>query len=129
LQSEIYNYSWRKFPFIWNEIPFHIAYESDLDYVESTIRTVAKKQLGEKMAETIEQFKQLVKQTPVDELEIKEYPFVVFRTNPNTWIEVSVTYLVQPKKASAIRSVLIKSIVAALLAEPDKVMFPKSNAR
>lgn len=81
------------------------------------------------MAETIEQFKQLVKQTPVDELEIKEYPFVVFRTNPNTWIEVSVTYLVQPKKASAIRSVLIKSIVAALLAEPDKVMFPKSNAR
>jgi len=129
LQSEVYNYSWRKFPFIWNEIPFHIAYESDLDYVESTIRTVAKKQLGEKMAETIEQFKQLVKQTPVDELEIKEYPFVVFRTNPNTWIEVSVTYLVQPKKASAIRSVLIKSIVAALLAEPDKVMFPKSNAR
>ncbi len=36
LQSEVYNYSWRKFPFIWNEIPFHIAYESDLDYVENT---------------------------------------------------------------------------------------------
>jgi small-conductance mechanosensitive channel len=129
LQSEVYNYSWRKFPFIWNEIPFHVAYESDLDYVETTIRSVAKKELGDHMADTIEQFKKLVKQTPVDELEIKDYPFVVFRTNANTWLEVSLTYLVPPKKASAIRSRLIKAVVSELLKEPDKVMFPKSNAR
>jgi small-conductance mechanosensitive channel len=129
LQSEVYNYSWRKFPFIWNEIPFHIAYESDFDYVESTIKKVATKELGQDMASTIEQFKQLVKKTPVDELEIKEYPFVVFRVNANTWIEVSLTYLVHPKKASAIRSQLIKSIVRELLKEPDRVMFPKGNSR
>ena len=129
LQSEVYNYSWRKFPFIWNEIPFHIAYESDLNYVESTIRKVAKMELGDEMADSIKRFKELVQQTPVDELDIKEYPFVVFRTNANTWIEVSVTYLVHPKKASAIRSRLIKSIVTEMLNEPDKVMFPKSNSR
>jgi small-conductance mechanosensitive channel len=129
LQSEVYNYSWRKFPFIWNELPFHIAYESDLAYVETTIKEVAKRELGDEMKEAIEKFKELVKQTPVDELEIKEYPFVVFRTNANTWIEVSVTYLVPPKKASALRSRLVKSIVTELLKEPDKVMFPKSNAR
>jgi len=129
LQSEVYNYSWRKFPFIWNEIPFHIAYESDLDYVESTIKKVATKELGQDMASTIEQFKQLVKKTPVDELEIKEYPFVVFRINTNTWIEVSLTYLVHPKKASGIRGQLIKAIVRELLKEPDRVMFPKSNSR
>jgi len=129
LQSEVYNYSWRKFPFIWNEIPFHIAYESDFTYVENTIRETAKRELGEGMAETIEQFKKLVKQTPVDELEIKEYPFVVYRINPNTWVEVSVTYLVHPKTASAVRSRLIKSIIAELLKQPDKVMFPKSNMR
>jgi small-conductance mechanosensitive channel len=129
LQSEVYNYSWRKFPFIWNELPFHIAYESDLAYVERTIKEVAKRELGDDMKDSIEKFKELVKQTPVDELEIKEYPFVVFRTNANTWIEVSVTYLVPPKKASMVRSRLVKSIVAALLKEPDKVMFPKSNAR
>jgi hypothetical protein len=70
-----------------------------------------------------------VEQTPVDELEIKEYPFVVFRTNANTWLEVSVTYLVKPKNASTVRSRLIKSIVRELLKQPDKVMFPKSNAR
>ena len=129
LQSEVYNYSWRKFPFIWNEVPFHIAYESDLEWVEKTIKEVAKKELGDDMAEAIERFKQLVKQTPVDELEIKEYPFVVFRINANTWVEVSITYLVHPKKASAVRSRLIKAIIKELLKEPDRVMFPKGNSR
>lgn len=129
LQSEVYNYSWKKFPFIWNEIPFHIAYESDLQFVESTIRQTAQNELGEEMAGNIQRFKELVQQTAVDELDIKEYPFVVFRTNANTWIEVSVTYLVAPKRASVVRSRLIKVIIEALLKEPAKVMFPKSNAR
>jgi small-conductance mechanosensitive channel len=129
LQSEVYNYSWRKFPFIWNEIPFHIAYESDLEWVEKTIKQVATRELGNDMSDTIDRFKKLVKQTPVDELEIKEYPFVVFRINANTWVEVSVTYLVHPKKASAMRSKLIKAILKELLKEPDRVMFPKSNSR
>ncbi len=129
LQSQVYNYSWRKFPFIWNEIPFHIAYESDLNYVETTIRSVATRELGEEMAESVKRFKELVQQTPVDELDIKEYPYVVFRINANTWVEVSLTYLVHPKRASATRSRLIKAIITELLQEPDRVMFPKSNAR
>ncbi|MFL5742398.1 MAG: mechanosensitive ion channel family protein [Flavisolibacter sp.] len=129
LQSQVYNYSWKKFPFIWNEIPFHIAYESDLDYVEATIKAVAKRELGPGMADNIKKFKELLEQTPVDELEIKEYPFVVFRTNPNTWLEVSVTYLVEPKRASVVRTRLIRTIISELLKEPDKVMFPKGNNR
>jgi small-conductance mechanosensitive channel len=129
LQSEVYNYSWKKFPYIWNEIPFHIAYESDLAWVEKTIRDVTKRQLGDKMAEDIQRFKSQVEETPVDELVIRDYPFIVFRVNANTWVEVSVTYLVAPKKASAVRSQLIKTIIAALLKEPERVMFPNGNAR
>jgi small-conductance mechanosensitive channel len=129
LQAQVYNYSWDKFPFIWNEIPFHIAYESDLAFVEATVRQTAHAELGEDVKQNIEKFKELAGQTPVDELDIKEYPFVVFRTNMNTWLEVSLTYLVSPKQASITRSRLIKAITAALLKEPDKVMFPKSNAR
>ncbi len=129
LQSEVYNYSWRKFPFIWNEIPFHIAYESDLDYVETVIRDIAKKELGDDTTKSIKRFKELLEQTPVDELEIKEYPYVVFRINSNTWVEVAVTYLVHPKQASAVRSRLIKSIITELRKEPGKTMFPNSNAR
>jgi small-conductance mechanosensitive channel len=129
LQAEVYNYSWQKFPFIWNEIPFHVAYESDLNFVENVIRLTALQEIGGEMTSDIERFKALVKQTPVDEFDIKEYPFVSFRVNANTWIEVTVTYLVSPKKASAVRSRLVKRIVAALLQEPEKVMFPKSNSR
>jgi small-conductance mechanosensitive channel len=129
LQSAVFNYSWQKFPYIWNEIPFHVAYESDLEFVSATIKSVAKKELGSEMEHRIEEFKSLVKQTPVDELDIKEYPFVSLRINTNTWVEVTLTYLVEPKRASAMRTALIGKIIAALLQSPDKVMFPKSNAR
>jgi small-conductance mechanosensitive channel len=129
LEAEVFNYSWKKFPFIWNEVPFHVAYESDLPWVEQTVREVATRELGPEMVEHIKEYKELLKSTPVDELDIKEYPFVVFRTNANTWLEVSLTYLVSPKKAAMIRSHLIKAIISALLQQPDKVMFPKSNAR
>lgn len=129
LQSEVYNYSWRKFPYIWNEIPFHIAYESDFTFVENTLRIVTKEALGSDMDEKVKELKLLIQQTPVDELTIKEYPFVTFRTNSNTWVEAAVNYLVDPKQAAAVRTDIIKRAIAALLKEPDKVMFPKSNSR
>lgn len=129
LNSAVYNYSWNKFPYIWNEIPFHIAYESDLSYVESTLKEITKKIMGEGMEENVNRLKELIQQTPVDELEIKEYPFVTFRINANTWVEASITYLVEPKQASAIRSRIIKEAIPALLKEPDRVLFPKGNAR
>ena len=128
-QYEVYNYSWQKFPYIWNEIPFHVSYQSDLDWVEKTIRSIAKETLGTEMEKHVEELRQLIKQTPVDELEIKEYPFVNFRINANTWVEVLLIYLVNPKKASAIRTTLIRKSLAALNKEPDKVMFPKGDNR
>jgi small-conductance mechanosensitive channel len=129
LQYAVFNYSWKKFPYIWNEIPFHIAYESDLNYVEHVLRNVTKEVLGPDMAERIRELKNLIEKTPVDELEIKEYPYVIFRTHMNTWVEANITYLVHPKKATAVRSSIIKQSVAELLKEPNRVMFPKSNAR
>ena len=129
LSSAVFNYSWKKFPFIWNEIPFHVAYESDLDYVEKTLREVTKKILGPGMAENVKRLKELVEQTPIDELEIKEYPFVTYSINANTWVEATVTYLVEPKRAALIRSEIIKEVIPELLKKPDSVMFPKGNAR
>ncbi len=62
-------------------------------------------------------------------VEIKEYPFVSFRINANTWVEALVIYLVEPRDAAAMRTKLIKKILEALLKEPEKVMFPKGDAR
>jgi small-conductance mechanosensitive channel len=129
LQSGVLNYSWKKFPYIWNEIPFHVAYESDLAYVEQVLREATKAELGPEVADRIRQLKGLIEQTPVDELDIKEYPYITFRTNANTWLEASVTYLVEPKQAASIRTRIVKRAVTDLLKNPDKVMFPKSNAR
>ncbi len=129
LQYQVYNYSWQKFPYIWNEIPFHIAYQSDLDWVEKTIRSTAQKEMDPGMEEHVIELRSLIKETPVDEIEIREYPFVNFRINANTWVEVLLIYLVDPKKSSAMRTNLIKKILAALLKEPDKVMFPKGDNR
>src|SRR5205809_591167 len=94
-QYQVYNYSWQKFPYIWNEIPFHIAYQSDLQWVETTIRNVAKQELDPATEDHVRELRSLIKETPVDEIEIKEYPFVNFRINANTWMEALLVYLVE----------------------------------
>ena len=128
-QDEVYNYSWNKFPYIWNEIPFHVAYESDLAFVEEAIRKIAGDELGEGMQERVKELRAMISETPVDELEVKEFPFVNFRINANTWVEVLLIYLVEPKQSAAMRTRLIKRILEELKRSPDKAMFPKTNAR
>jgi len=129
LESPVFNYSWHDFPFIWNEIPFHVAYQSDLAFVESVIKRVATDELGPEMADRIQHLKEMVKESPIDDMDIKEYPFVSLRVNANTWVEVTVTYLVPPKKAATIRTRMIRRIIEELRAAPEKTMFPSSNAR
>jgi small-conductance mechanosensitive channel len=129
LQSPVFNYSWHNFHFIWNEIPFHVAYESNLTFIEKVIKRITKEELGPEMENHIEKLKDLVKNSPIDETEIKDYPFVSFRINSNTWVEVTVTYLVSPRQAASIRSKIIKSVLNELIQYSDKSMFPKSNAR
>ena len=127
--TAVYNYSWQKFPYIWNELPFHIAYESDFDFVITTIRRIAKTVLGPDLEDDVENLKNYLSQTPVDELEVKEYPYLTLRTNPNTWVEITLVYLVDPKTSSAMRTALLKAVVHELLKSPDKVKFPNGNNR
>jgi hypothetical protein len=47
----------------------------------------------------------------------------------NTWLEAIVRYLVPPKEAGRPKTGLIKEMLARLNAEPDRVLFPKSNLR
>ena len=129
LQTAVFNYSWSKFPYLWNEIPFHFAYESDLPFIEEVIKRITKTELEQSLDEKIDDLKKYMANTPVSEIDIKEYPFVAFRINANTWVEASVTYLVNPKKAADTRSRIIKKVLAELNKTPDKAMFPKSNAR
>jgi small-conductance mechanosensitive channel len=128
-QYEVYNYSWKEFPYIWNEIPFYIGFQSDLSFVEETIREIALSEMETHIREDVQKMKEGIKRTPVDGLEIKDYPFVNFRVNVNTWVEVLLIYLVEPKKAAEVRSNFIKKILLALAQQPEKVLLPKGDSR
>ena len=129
LDSIVYNYSWPLFPYIWNEIKFQIAYQSDLEFVAKTMQRIVEEELGEEMMERIGVYRDLLARTPVDELEVREHPRVIFRVDEVTWIDAIVRYLVAPREAGSMKSRLIPKLLAALNAAPEKVMFPKGDAR
>jgi small-conductance mechanosensitive channel len=129
LSNAVYNYSWPLFPYIWNEITFHVAYNSDLEFVSGVMREVAEDEIGQAMRERIRTYRELLAQTPVDELTVREHPSVVFRVNQNTWIDASVRYLVEPREAGRVKTRLIQKMLQRLNAAPDRVGFPKDNLR
>ena len=129
LNEAVYNYSWPLFPYIWNEITFSVAYNSDLEFVAQVMREVAEEEIGEAMRERIRVYREILAQTPVNELEVREHPATVFRVNQNTWIDATVRFLVQPREAGRVKTRLIKKMLERLNAEPDRVGFPKDNMR
>ena len=129
LNETVYNYSWPLFPYVWNEIKFHIAYDSDLNFIADTMKAVVEEELGEKMMSLVQVYRELLTQTPVDELEIQERPVVHFRASENTWLEAIVRYLVHPKESGRVKTRIIKKLLDRLNAEPERVLFPKSNLR
>ena len=129
LNTPVYNYTWPLFPYIWNEIKFHVSYEADIEFIAKTMKEVAEKEVGEEMMKQVEVFRQILAQTPVNQLEVQERPVVMFRIAENSWLEVIVRYLVHPKEAGKVKSRLIVQLLNRLNAEPDRVMFPKSNLR
>src|SRR5438876_10794133 len=125
----VFNYSWPLFPYIWNEIKFQIAYQSDLQFVATTMQKITEEEIGEDMIERVETYRNLLARTPVDELEVRERPRVIFRVSDNTWLEAIVRYLVPPREAGRVKTRLIKKLLAALNTAPDKVMFPAGANR
>jgi len=129
LDEIVWNYSWPLFPYIWNEIKFQIAYQSDLKFVSETMQRVVDEEIGMEMRERIGVYRDLLARTPVDELQVREHPRVIFRVDEVTWIDAIVRYLVPPREAGPIKSRLIPKLLAALNTAPEKVMFPKGDAR
>jgi len=129
LDELVYNYSWPLFPYIWNEIKFYVAFNADLEFIASTMQKITEEELGKEMIARVQTFRDLLARTPVDELDVHERPRVIFRVNENTWLEAIVRYLVPPREAGRVKTRLIKKLLAALNAAPDKVMFPAGANR
>jgi len=129
LDELVYNYSWPLFPYIWNEVKFQVAFNADLEFIATTMEKITEEELGEEMIERVQTFRDLLARTPVDELDVHEHPRVIFRIGENTWLEAIVRYLVAPREAGRVKTRLIKKLLAALNAAPDKVMFPAGANR
>ncbi|MFL6594614.1 MAG: mechanosensitive ion channel family protein, partial [Chthoniobacterales bacterium] len=129
LDSIVWNYSWPLFPYIWNEIKFQIAYQSDLQFVATTMERIVDEEIGHDMVERVRVYRELLAKTPVDELEVRAHPRVFFRVDEVTWIDAVVRYLVPTREAGAVKTRLIPKLLTALNAAPEKVMFPAGAAR
>lgn len=129
LQSAVFNSSWQEYPFLWNEIAFQVAYNSDLDLVISTLRKVTLAELDPEITANVQELKDLISGTPVGDLPLKEYPIINLRISSNTWVEAVVTYVVQPKKSGSARTRIIENALRELNREPGRVLFPKGENR
>ena len=90
LDTMVWNYSWPLFPYVWNEIKFQIAYQSDLQFVADTMQRIVEEDLGEEMVKRVEVYRELLARTPVDELEVRSRPRVIFRVDQVTWLDAIV---------------------------------------
>jgi small-conductance mechanosensitive channel len=125
----VYNYSWPLFPFIWNELSFFISYDSDFKFTSETIKRIVEIKIGEAMVRRVKRFKKILSDTPVDELDVNEYPSVILKAHENTFIEVIVRYLVEPKNSGPVKKVLFESVMEELKKSPEKVIFPNTSMR
>ncbi|WP_373494283.1 mechanosensitive ion channel family protein [Aquiflexum sp.] len=123
----VYNYSWPLFPFIWNELSFFISYKSDFKFTSDTIKSIVEKKIGESMVRRVKRFKKILADTPVDELDVNEFPSVILKAHTNTWIEVVVRYLVDPKNSGRVKQDLFQTVMNELKKNPEKVWFPNND--
>lgn len=122
-QNQVYNYSWQKYPLIWNEISFFITFKSDLDWVEKQVRLITMNQLDDYTKLHVEDMRNEISATAVEDIDIKDFPFVNFRIHENNWVEVVLIYIVKPNQSSHMRSNIVKAVIAELNQHPDKVSF------
>ncbi|MGB8705286.1 MAG: mechanosensitive ion channel family protein [Gillisia sp.] len=123
----IYNYSWPLFPYIWNELNFFVSYDSDLIFISDFIKKIAEEEIGEAMTRRVKRYKKILADTVVEQVEVRERPSVILRANANTWIEVTLRYLVDPKSSGKVKTTLFKEIMKKLKEHPDKVRFPNQK--
>ncbi len=127
LSSHVYNYSFRDFPHVWNELSIQVAYETDLEFTRQLMIDVADEYLGAEMERAIERYRQRLAETPV-ELEVKERPSVNVRQE-ESWVELRLRYLVHPRRGQRVRNELYERLLMQLNEHPDRVSFPVSRSR
>jgi small conductance mechanosensitive channel len=111
LRSNVTNYS-RDFPFVWDEVTFNVANESDLGYTAQVIEAAARRVLGEDMAQAAEQYEQLLEAERL-KFGVDEVPRV-YVSLADAWTDCTLRYLVPVRTRRAWSSTLTVTISSEL---------------
>lgn len=127
LTSHVVNFSRESFPYVWNELPVQVSYETDLPFARGLLREVADDYLGEEMARGVARYRDQLAETPVD-LDVQNHPTVNV-TQGDSWVELRLRYLAHPKRTQRVRNDLYERVLDRLHEHPDRVSFPVSRSR
>lgn len=117
LREEVINYSGPDIPFIWNETAIHIAFTSEIQFVENILLEAA-------LIDFQERYPKFAKDNPT-----LWKPAVYFRNNPYSWMEAVISYPVEPEDTTGRRNRILKHVLPLLNSNPDKVQFPEGRYR
>jgi len=127
LSTQVYNYSWSEFPYVWNEISIQVAYETDLEFARQQLIEVADDYLGDEMAKNIERYRTVLAETPV-ELEVQDRPTVNV-VQEQSWVELRLRYLVNPRGGQRVKNELYTRVLDRFNEHPERIAFPVSRNR
>jgi small-conductance mechanosensitive channel len=128
LSSSIFNYSWALFPYIYDEIIFFVAFDSDLKKLAVVIQEITSAEIGPNIGNEIRDYKILLREAHVDDANINEGPEITFKPGDNMWLQAILTYPVLPKEERKVKVRITEKILDKLNYKGN-IYFPSGNGR
>ncbi len=130
LRSNIINYT-GDFPYVWDEVTFGVANESDLPYTITVVRRVAAEVLGKAMEVPARQYKDMLLNTGLA-WDVAVEP-QVYLSLTDAWTNCTVRYLVAARERRMWSSRLIEAM-AVETAKPEHTgriigSYPRTNVK
>jgi small conductance mechanosensitive channel len=117
LRTTLVNYT-REFPWVWDEVVIPLSSESDLDRADEVLVGVAKRAVGETMAQPAQHYRQLLGASRLD-LEICDEPQVFF-SQGDSWTNATIRYLVDARRRRMVASQLLMAVSRELSRPEDE---------
>lgn len=127
LSSDLTTFGGAGGEFVWNELSMQVAYETDLPYAREAMIEEAEVLLGDEMRRRVERYRDELSETAV-ELTVDDSPTVNV-VQQESWVELRLRYLVDPRRATRTRNVLYERILDRFAAEPERIDFPLGRNR
>ena len=127
LSSDLTTFGGAGGEFVWNELSVQVAYETDLPHAREAMIEEAEAVLGEEMRRRVKRYRDELSETAV-ELSVDERPTVNV-VQQESWVELRLRYLVDPRRATRTRNALYERILDRFETDPERVKFPIGRSR